>query len=39
VLDNGHIIERGTHEELLQMNGWYREQFDRQQVENNLSNE
>lgn len=39
VLDNGHITERGTHQELLQMNGWYREQFDRQQVENNLSNE
>ncbi|MNE52354.1 putative multidrug resistance ABC transporter ATP-binding/permease protein YheI [compost metagenome] len=39
VLDNGHIIERGTHQELLEMNGWYREQFDRQQVENNLSGE
>lgn len=39
VLDNGHITERGTHQELLNMNGWYREQFDRQQVENNLTNE
>lgn len=39
VLDNGQITERGTHQELLDMNGWYREQFDRQQVENNLSNE
>lgn len=39
VLDNGHITERGTHQELLEMNGWYREQFDRQQVENNLSND
>ncbi|WP_342435774.1 ABC transporter transmembrane domain-containing protein [Paenibacillus sp. FSL L8-0436] len=39
VLDNGHIAERGTHQELLNMNGWYREQFDRQQVENNLTNE
>jgi ATP-binding cassette subfamily B multidrug efflux pump len=38
VLDNGHIIERGTHQELLDMNGWYREQYERQQVENNLSN-
>ncbi|ULO09959.1 ATP-binding cassette domain-containing protein [Paenibacillus sp. 19GGS1-52] len=39
VLDNGHIIERGTHQELLGMNGWYREQYDRQQLENNLTNE
>lgn len=39
VLDNGHIVERGTHQELLDMNGWYREQYDRQQVENNLSND
>ncbi|OBZ18238.1 multidrug ABC transporter permease/ATP-binding protein [Bacillus sp. FJAT-27264] len=38
VLDNGHITERGTHEELLELNGWYREQYDRQQIENNLSN-
>lgn len=39
VLDNGQIVERGTHQELLDMNGWYREQYDRQQVENNLSND
>lgn len=39
VLENGHITERGTHQELLELNGWYREQYDRQQVENNLSND
>ncbi|OMD76212.1 ABC transporter transmembrane domain-containing protein [Paenibacillus sp. FSL P2-0121] len=39
VLDNGQIVERGTHQELLDLNGWYREQYDRQQVENNLSND
>lgn len=39
VLDNGNIIERGTHQELLDMNGWYREQYERQQVENNLTND
>ena len=32
VLDDGRIIEEGTHENLLEMNGWYKEQFDRQQI-------
>ncbi|MFC5735815.1 ABC transporter ATP-binding protein [Cytobacillus gottheilii] len=33
VLDNGQVIEQGTHEELLQQKGWYKEQYDRQQLE------
>lgn len=35
VLDDGAVIEEGTHEDLLQNNGWYKEQYDRQQVEAN----
>lgn len=33
VLDDGVIIEEGTHEDLLKNEGWYKEQFDRQQIE------
>ncbi|OXM13229.1 ABC transporter ATP-binding protein [Paenibacillus herberti] len=33
VMDDGRITQRGTHEELLQQGGWYREQYDRQQLE------
>jgi ATP-binding cassette, subfamily B, multidrug efflux pump len=33
VLDNGEIIEEGNHKELLGKNGWYKEQFERQQIE------
>ncbi|QBP40408.1 ABC transporter ATP-binding protein [Paenisporosarcina antarctica] len=33
VLDDGGMIEEGTHEDLLANKGWYKEQFDRQQIE------
>lgn len=33
VLEDGHIIEQGTHEQLLTLGGWYKEQYDRQQLE------
>jgi len=33
VFDDGEIIEEGTHENLLASKGWYKEQFDRQQIE------
>lgn len=35
VLDDGVVIEEGTHEMLLNKKGWYKEQFDRQQIEAN----
>ncbi|WP_128895276.1 ABC transporter ATP-binding protein [Longirhabdus pacifica] len=36
VLGDGAIIEEGTHEQLIQRNGWYKQQFDRQQLEQKL---
>ncbi|MEX1030130.1 MAG: ABC transporter transmembrane domain-containing protein [Paenibacillaceae bacterium] len=33
VLDAGAIVEEGTHEQLLEHGGWYKEQYDRQQIE------
>jgi ATP-binding cassette, subfamily B, multidrug efflux pump len=33
VLEDGKVVEEGVHGTLLENGGWYKEQFDRQQVE------
>lgn len=33
VMDKGEIVERGTHDELMNQKGWYYEQFISQQME------
>ena len=39
VLSEGEIVERGTHAELMELKGWYYEQFIAQQMEEGESHE
>lgn len=36
VLDDGKITERGTHDELIEQDGWYKEMYNKQQLEQTL---
>nr|WP_321293976.1 ABC transporter transmembrane domain-containing protein [uncultured Trichococcus sp.] len=36
VLDEGRVVERGTHYELMDLNGWYRRMYEKQQLETKL---
>lgn len=36
VMDEGQIVERGTHEGLLMNDGWYKEMYEQQQLERQL---
>lgn len=33
VLENGEVVESGLHDQLMAADGWYKEQFERQQVQ------
>ena len=36
VMDNGKIIERGTHDQLIAKDGWYKETYNTQQLEEKM---
>lgn len=38
VIDDGEIIERGTHSQLLELNGLYRDIYDKQLLEEKIGN-
>ncbi len=39
VLDNGTIVERGNHDQLMQNQGWYHRMYEKQQLESKLEGE
>ncbi|MCM3717533.1 ABC transporter ATP-binding protein [Fictibacillus phosphorivorans] len=37
VIEDGMIVDEGKHEDLIARDGWYKEQHERQQIEQNLN--
>ena len=37
VLDEGKVIERGLHEDLIKSGGWYAQMWQMQQIESHLA--
>ncbi|OIJ10001.1 multidrug ABC transporter permease/ATP-binding protein [Anaerobacillus arseniciselenatis] len=33
VLDNGEVIQKGNHEQLMSVDGWYKEMYEKQKLE------
>lgn len=39
VVEEGTIVERGTHAKLLELDGWYKDMYEQQQLERKLEGE